>query len=678
MADNYSILLVGLKAGEQKFVSSHLSGLGHRITSAKDRVDAGKILADQEIHLAYLQSATDDPAVKELAEFSRSFPKVPIILICGQPNGDLILSAWRAGAADILFTPPTSQSLDASLQQVKTKMVSHNLENAAAMQGRFFYLDETGKDCWVTITPPKFTIGRSSGNSLVMGQMGISRSHAEIEVQNEEYILRDLGSKQGTYLNGVRVEESRLENGDRVQLGGPQGISLEFHTGDLLQSLLGASDSRSKINLSVRGFKEVGMLFAAFQALSSIPVLDDLLALVVDTAIELTGAERGFIMLKEGSGDLNFRCARNNRKASLDGSFFHTSRLVPYDVFKTGRSVVIQDLDIGDGPDDHSATRRLGLRSISCVPLRYMTVHESDSASDVGNSETIGVLYVDSATISAGLSSTRVNALEALAMEAAMAIYNARLFKDSQDKRKMDEQLAIAQEIQRALLPQPNRDLPYLKACSQNLPCHQIGGDYFDYFNLEDGRFGFVVGDVAGKGMPAALLASLIQGIFTAQTFLDSPLPVIISNVNRNLAQRGTGNRFVTFFAGIMDSEGNCTYVNAGHNPPIVLSRDGSMKELTVGGMVLGLFSEVSYEADTVKLQPDDHLVLFTDGVVEALNSEGEEFGMERLVALLRANAKAATPEILARLQDAVVSFSAHAPQHDDITMMILGYRESA
>jgi len=677
MTDNYSILLIGLKTNEEESVSSHFSGLGHGISTAQNNVDAGKILSDQEIQLVYLQSSSDDQAVNELEEFTRNFPSLPIILICARPDGDLILNAWRADATDILFAPLTAQSLDVSLQQAVKKMTSHDLDHTKSMQPRFFYLDETGKDCWATITPPRFTIGRSSDNSLVMGQMGISRSHAEVVVQNEEYLLRDLGSKQGTYLNGTRVEESHLENGDRVQLGGPQGLSLEFHEGDLLQSLLGVSDSKARINLSVRGFKEVGMLFAAFQALSSIPVLDDLLALVVDTAIELTGAERGFIMLKEESGDLTFRCARNNRKATLDGSFFHVSHSVPDGVFKKGRSIVIHDLDTTDESGDHSDTRRLGLRSISCVPLRYLTVRESDSVSDVGSSEIIGVLYVDSANISAGLTNTRLNALEALAMEAAMAIYNARLFKDSQDKRKMDEQLAIAQEIQRALLPQPERTLPYVNACSQNLPCHQIGGDYFDYFNLEDGRFGFVVGDVAGKGMPAALLASLIQGIFTAQTFLDSPLPVIISNVNRSLAQRGTGNRFVTFFAGILDPDGNCTYVNAGHNPPFVLSRDGSMKELTVGGMVLGLFGEVDYEAGTVKLQEDDHLVLFTDGVVEALDSKGEEFGMERLVEFLRANAKTSTPEILARLKDAVISFSAHTPQHDDITMMVLGYRES-
>lgn len=241
----------------------------------------------------------------------------------------------------------------------------------------------------------------------------------------------------------------------------------------------------------------------------------------------------------------------------------------------------------------------------------------------------------------------------------------------------MDEQLAIAREIQQTLLPQPIKDLPYVRAHSQSLPCHEVGGDYFDYFDLEGGRFGFAVGDVAGKGISAALLASLIQGIFSAQTLVDAPLQAMISSVNQNLVQRGTGNRFVTFFFGILDPDGNCTYVNAGHNPPFLLRRDGSMKELTTGGMVLGLFAGAKYDADTVKLQPDDHLVLFTDGVIEARNTAGEEFGMERLVALLHANARTATPEILSCLQAAVLSFSAQAPQHDDITMMILGFRES-
>jgi sigma-B regulation protein RsbU (phosphoserine phosphatase) len=672
----YSILLIGLKDSDNNFVSTYFSQSGHKAVAVKDCTEAQEKSKAQKFDLAYLQASLDGRAVNEFEEAVKHCTSLPVVLICAKPAENLILNAWHAGAADILFLPLTPQSLDASLQWVVKRHIPHKIERSTPLPARFYYIDESGKECWANIHPPRFTIGRGSGNDLILSQMGISRSHAEIVIQNGDYLLHDLGSKQGTYLNGVRVEQAKLSNGDRLQLGGLQGITLSFHEGDLLQSLLGSSDSKHGINLSVRGFKEFGMLFAAFRALSSMPILDDLLALVVDTAIELTGAERGFIMLKEANGELGFRCARNNHKSPLDGSCFQTSRRVPFDVFKTGQPVVINDLDRDDFRPDHSATRQLGLRSISCVPLRYLTVHDAGHLSIIEHVEIIGVLYVDSPNASAGLSKTRVKALETLASEAAMAIYNTRLYKDSQDKRRMEEQLSIAREIQQAILPHPNKDLDFVRACSQNLPCHEVGGDYFDYFNLEGGRFGFAVGDVAGKGMPAALLASLIQGILSAQTLFDAPLPVMISNINRNLAQRGTGSRFVTFFYGILDQDGSCSYVNAGHNAPLLLSRDGSMKELTVGGMVLGLFPEAQYEVDTVKLQPGDHLILFTDGVIEALNTAEEEFGMKRLAELLNANAGASASEILARLQEAVLDFSLNAPQHDDITMMVLGFRE--
>jgi sigma-B regulation protein RsbU (phosphoserine phosphatase) len=677
MGEIYSILLTGLKAPEESFVLDHFARSGHRVVTARDVVEAGEKLRVQTVGVVYLQASADDSAVDELKEATRQFAPLPVVLVCANPGEGVVLDAWHAGASDVLFFPLTSQSLDTSLQRAARQFPLGGLPRATPVHARFFYLDETGKECWASVLPPKFAIGRGSGNNLVLSHMGISRSHAEVLIQQGEYWLRDLGSKQGTCLNGARVDQAKLTDGDRVQIGGPQGMSLIFHEGDVLQSLLGSSDAKPQISLPVRGFREVGMLLAAFRALSSIALLDDLLALIVDTAIELTGAERGFIMLREGNDDLSFRCARDSHKCSLDGSCFQTSRRVPYQVFKTGSRAVIKDLDFVDGSDSHSATRRLGLHSISCVPLRYHAVHDSGNVSGIARSEIIGVLYVDSSKVGAGLSNTRIDALETLASEAAMAIYNARLYKDSQDKHRMEEQLAIAREIQQALLPQPAKDLPYVRARSRNLSCHEVGGDYFDYFNLEGGRFGFALGDVAGKGISAALLASMIQGIFSAQMLFEAPLPAMISNVNRTLAQRGTGNRFVTFFFGILDPDGNCTYVNAGHNPPLLVSRDGSMTELTAGGMVLGLFEGAPYEAGSIKLQPDDHLVLFTDGVIEALNAAGEEFGKERLEVLLQENARSAAPQILGRLEEAVLSFSAHAPQHDDITMMILGFRES-
>jgi serine phosphatase RsbU (regulator of sigma subunit)/pSer/pThr/pTyr-binding forkhead associated (FHA) protein len=676
MADIYSILLTGLNSLEENLTLSHFSRLGHRIVTAGGLVEAKDILKKQKIDLVYLQASTGDRILPDLREINE-FSALPVVLLCPRSAEGLILDAWHAGAADIVLLPLTPQFLDSSLQRGAKQLPSRETERTAPVHARLFYLDDMGGECWANVTSPRFSIGRSSVNDLVLNQMGISRFHAEVLVQDGEYLVHDLGSKLGTLLNGVKVEQAKLTGGDRIQLGGPQGLSLVFHEGDLLQSLLGTTNSKSEISLSVHGFKEIGMLLAALRALSSIPLLDDLLALVVDTAIELTGAERGFIMLKEENSNLSFRCARNNQKRPLDGSDFQTSHRVPHEVFETGRPIVIKDLDYGDRFESHNSTRQLGLRSISCVPLRYMAVHEASDLSTFGRTETIGVLYVDSKSIGAGLSSSRMGALETLASEAAIAIYNARLYKDSQDKRKMDEQLAIAREIQQALLPQPVRDLSFVRAHSQNLPCNEVGGDYFDYFSLEGERFGFALGDVAGKGMSAALLASLIQGILSGQALFDIPLPAMISNVNQNLAKRGTGNRFVTFFFGILDPDGNCTYVNAGHNPPFLVRRDGSLEELTTGGMVLGLFPGAQYESDTIKLQPDDHLVLFTDGVVEALNTAGEEFGKERLEALLHANARVTTPEILDRLQEAVLTFSAKAPQHDDITLMILGYRES-
>ncbi|MBP1623635.1 MAG: serine phosphatase [Acidobacteria bacterium] len=672
----YCILLVGFK-GQQDLAASHFGCAGHRVTSAKDIADAGEKLRDSPADLVYLQPSSEDKAVDELRQLMEGFPGLPVVLVLTQPPASVVLEGWHAGAADVLVTPLGPGSLDASLRQGEKRLLSGGTGTASSMNGRFRYFDELGQEYSANIITPRFTIGRSSTNDLVLGQMGISRSHAEVLFQDGKYLLRDLGSKMGTYLNGTRIEEAVLSNGDRVQLGGLQGMSLFFQHGDLLQSLLSLSDAKSDSSISIRGFKEIGMLLATFRALSSISLLDDLLALVVDTAIQLTGAERGFIMLKEENEQLSFRCARNCNKGALDGSSFQTSRRIPFEVFKTGRRMVISDLDLGDSSGNHEETRRLGLRSISCVPLTYLVLQDSGNVSGIHRMETIGVLYVDSQQIGTSLSKTQIDALETLGSEAAMAIYNARLYKDSQEKRRIEEQLAVAREMQQSLLPQPNKDLPYARAYSQNLPCHEVGGDYFDYFDLDEGSFCFVLGDVAGKGISAALLAAVVQGIFSTQTFLDSPLSTIVSNLNQNLTKRGTGNRFVTSFFGILDSEGNCTYVNAGHNPPILLHPDGTMKELTEGGMVLGLFAGKEYQSDTIKLQPDDHLVLFTDGVLEALNSSGEEFGEERLCALLKANARSTAPEILARVRDSVLAFAANVPQHDDITIMVLGFRES-
>lgn len=674
MPNECSILLLGLK--EQALAADILHRIGYQALLTPELSGRGSDPGAAGLGAVLLQPSDDARAIEELNQVLTRHPGTPVVLVCSEPSVRIALDAWHAGAADVLFSPLTTESLNQGLQHALSRSRSTSVPRDN-VEARFHYLDKTGKEHWIPIVEALFTIGRSTNNSLVLSDSAVSRSQAEVTAQGGEFLLRDLGSKHGTFVNGVRVEQACLRHGDRIRVGGPQGEALTFHRGDLLQSLLAGSGSKAEAGFAVHGFREMGMLLSTFHALSSIPLLDDLLNLVVDTAIEITGAERGFIMLKDNEGKLTSRCARNALRQSMDGSVFRTSRCVPEEVIQTGKRVVITDLNLVDESDIHTSTRRLGVRSISCVPLRCMPFRDSGGYSGIAMIETIGVLYVDSANIGGGMTQARIDALDTLASEAAMAIYNARLYKESREKQKLEEDLAIAREIQQALLPPADKALPFVAASSFNLPCREVGGDYFDYFELEGGRLGFALGDVAGKGMPAAILASMLQGIFCAQTLLDLPLPNMIANINCSLAKRGTGSRFVTFFFGILDPEGCCRYTNAGHNPPIIIRTDGSMQELTEGGMVLGLFPHAEYQSGTVRLGPGDHLVLFTDGVLEARNSAGEEFGDARIRRLLQENARSTAAGLLRNLKDQLAAFSANTPQHDDITMMVLGYREA-
>lgn len=672
MAASYRILLAGLRPADQALAYEYLAAAGHLVST----------VAGPEQLAEGIRAPAPDLVFLNIEAGARLHPEVlghcggaAVVVLADRPSAELALEAWRRGAADLLPLPLTPRALEESLGRIARRLQPGEPQRRIGVRGRLRYLDGVGKEHWAAVIPPRFTIGRSSENDLVLPDMNVSRFHAEIRVQDDLHVLRDLGSKHGTWVNGIRVQEKELAPGDRIHLGGPQGVSLSFHAGDLLQSLLGTREAVSGAGLSIRGFREMGLLLSTLRAVSSIPLLDDLLSLVVDTAVELTGAERGFIMLKERDGSLSFRCARNSYKQPLDGTSFKTSRRVPREVFETGKRKVITDLDLDD-LGNHSSTRQLGVRSIVCVPLQYRALHDAGTRSGEERAETIGVLYVDSPTITESLSAAHVDALETLASEAAMAIYNARLFKESEEKRRMEGELAVAREIQQSLLPAPERSLPFACACSRNLPCREVGGDYFDYFEMPGGAFGFALGDVAGKGMPAALLTSMLQGIFSAQSQLGLPLDGLIANVNRNLVRRATGNRFVTLFFGILDAAGVLTYTNAGHNPPLLVRPGAPLQELTEGGMVLGIFPDAAYESRTVRLEPRDHLVLFTDGVVEARNRDEEEFGDERLRALLEAHAGASSSQIVRRIEEAVAAFSAGTPQHDDITMMVVGYRE--
>lgn len=520
----------------------------------------------------------------------------------------------------------------------------------------------------VTIDKAHFAIGRRETNDLRLVGNEISRDHAEIVMNGGEFLLRDRGSRYGTFVNGELVTERRLRHGDRVRLGRTGGAELVFLLGDEPD----VADRVATTSTVIGDLRQIAVLLEGLRALGSGRVLDDVLALVMDAAIEVSRAERGFIMLADADGRLEFKLARGRGRQTLPGRTFETSRKIPEQVFERGESLIIADLLDGELADLHRGTVKLGIRHVLCVPLKL--VRYLDQADRVAEERPIGVLYLDSRERGTLLSDATRTALETLATEAAVAIENARLYREALEKARLEHDMRIAAEIQQALLPRAVYSGDYVDAVAAMIPCRAVGGDFYDYIELAAGRFGFALGDVAGKGAPAALLSSMLGGIFLAQAMSTDDPATTVSRVNHCLVRRAIEARFVTLFYGVLAPDGRLVACNAGHNPPLVF-RSGEIVRLDQGGPILGLFDGVQFEETAVGLDPGDFVVLFSDGISEALSAGGEEFGEARIVEAVRSVPEAEPRPVLEAIFEAVRTFTAGTPQGDDVTAMVVRYR---
>jgi phosphoserine phosphatase RsbU/P len=516
----------------------------------------------------------------------------------------------------------------------------------------------------VPISKGHFEIGRRETNDLRLAGSEVSRDHAEIETQDNQFLIRDRNSRYGTYVNGDQVTERALVHGDRIRLGRTGGAEMVFLLAETAPAMERATTT------AIGDLRQIAALLEGLRALGSGRVLDDVLALVLDSAIEVSGAERGFIML-EGESGLDFKMARSRGRSSIPAGTFATSRKIPEEVFRTGEPRIVADLLDGDLANVHMGTVALGIRNVLCVPLRL--VRYLDRAEAVGEERRIGVLYLDSREKGSLLSNSTRAALETLATEAAVAIENARLYRETMEKARMEQEMRIAAEIQQALLPKAGRSGAYFRAAAASLPCRSIGGDFYDYVDLIDGSFGFALGDVAGKGPPAALLSAMMQGIFAAQAAgADSPSRTI-AKVNLALYRRGIESRFVTLMYGSLQADGRLLYCNAGHNPPLVVGKNG-FRRLECGGPIVGLFESANYEEETVTLAKGDWLIVFSDGVSEALSASGEEYGEGRILTCVQRNLALEPQKLLEAVFTDVREFARGAAQNDDITAMVLHY----
>jgi serine phosphatase RsbU (regulator of sigma subunit)/pSer/pThr/pTyr-binding forkhead associated (FHA) protein len=521
---------------------------------------------------------------------------------------------------------------------------------------------DAGRPRFVPIEKPVFTIGRRSGNDLHLMGSDVSRDHAEIAQTGGTYLVRDRGSRYGTFVNGTQITEHPLSHGDRIQLGRTGGAELVFLLDD-------SPVERQSTASAVGDLRQVAALLEGLRALGSGRVLDEVLALVLDSAIELTGAERGFIMLANEAGELEMKLARARGHVTLPGTRFETSRKIPEEVFATGEPKTVEDLrELGNL---HEHTVHFGIRYVLCTPLRLVRYVDREDAS--AEQKRIGVLYLDGREKGTLTSKATMAALDTLATEAAVAIENARLYRDSMEKARIEQELKIASQIQQSLLPRGRKQGSFFDAMGASVACRAIGGDFFDYLDLSDGRFGFALGDVAGKGPPAALLTAVLQGIFAAHTFVEVEPNVTLSRVNVALIHRSIESRFATVFFGVLDAKGRLTYCNAGHNAPFLIGRRG-VRRLDEGGLIVGMFEHAMYEQETVQLDEGDIIVVVSDGVSEALSASGEEFGDARLQAAVTPWIGESPDVILERLLAGVREFTKGAVQNDDVTALVVKF----
>jgi serine phosphatase RsbU (regulator of sigma subunit) len=565
-----------------------------------------------------------------------------------------------------------------------------------AEQARLMVQDGTGTHPVVLETIP-FSIGRNRENQLVLSDADVSRQHAEITRDGDRYILTDRNSRFGTYVNGRKIEGPHaLAHGDHIQVGTTARPPLEFQivSSEITRTMRagggaaggGATTSSTVAGGTIDGLdpaalragsgsgggRSMDMLGKALNALVEGRVLEEVLGIVVDQAIQLSGAERGFVMLAGADGRLEIRMARGRRGFQLEDSAFRHSEKIPQEVFGTGRLVYKDDLFETAG---HEHTAEIGIRSALCCPLPRVRGLDAPTASVAEALKPLGAIYVDSRGRGRLAARELHTAFEQLAAEAAVAIEYARLVGEAQEKARIEQELRLAAGLQQALLPPPRLVSGPFELAGLTIPCRAVGGDFYEYTELAGGRLGFALGDVSGKGPPAALMAALIQGILASHAEDEKGPGATLARLNRTLVSRSVGSRFATMAFAVAEPGGRLAVSNAGHNPTYVVRADGRLEGLDKGGLPLGIFPEADYEQETIGLEPDDTVVLFSDGVTEAANRAQDQFEDERLRACL-SGARGLPPEqVLDRIVDAVNEFVGDEAQADDITVLVVRYR---
>ncbi len=532
------------------------------------------------------------------------------------------------------------------------------------------YSDSDGQHT-VVLDRVSTSIGRSPGQDVVLREPAVSRRHAVIERDGDNYTVVDQKSTHGTFLNGVRVEQAELKPGDQLQMGSLHGPKLRFHSpradqapvsaghstfGDLFSSMEGFRLPADQDHPATREIEQLNWLLRAARQLNEGGAIEDILGVLLQLTLQLTGVERGFVFLFE-DGEMRFAqgLGPDGKIARDDSTISHRAM---QKAIESEMKFSVSDTLSDQRTSEWSSVMANKIRSIYCIPLRKRIVPNEPV-------HLIGLLYLDSQIRPGSLTEVDHQLLDTIATEASALLHNALLAEAESKARQAREELAIAARIHSSLMSAALPALPYAQLQAKTIPCLAIGGDFYDVVVLDDCVCVTVV-DVSGKGVSAAIVAATLQGILHAQLLAGQSFEGIAAMVNQFLCTRNVG-KYATMIALRLFPDGHIEYLNCGHILPVSIVGAG-VRLLEAGNLIVGLIAGASYSSAFDRLQTGERLLLATDGITEAENKVGELFGYDGL-----SDAAHRHREIDAIL-DCVGKFHAPNPAQDDCTLVEIRY----
>ena len=525
-------------------------------------------------------------------------------------------------------------------------------------------------------------IGRSNECGVVLEHPQVSREHAQVSRAAGEFVIEDLRSRHGTFLNGRRLEEAAtLSDGDVISV---RGFALRFRLDDdegptavglptVAVEDLGESDPvimstldviSTEAMAEVRPEAKLRALLEISRSIQSTLSIEELLPQVLDSILRIfSQAEHGFVVLKEAaSGEFVPKAWRS--RGSAPSERVRLSRTVLRRAIDRREAILSRDTALDENLNSSESISDLGIRSILCAPLMGQT------------RQPLGVLQVHSGQRGRRFTASDLEVLVNVAGIMAMAIENVRLHDDEMEAARIRRETELAWDVQRRFLPARTPTVGGYGFFHSYQAARSVGGDYAGFIALPEGRLGIALGDVSGKGIPAAMLMARLSSEVRYALLMAADPGSALTLVNQSLAEAEIDDKFVSLVIMVLEpGTSRLTIANAGHPFPILCRADGGLEEIgqEAAGLPLNVSLDpaVQYENIEVSLERGSSVVIYSDGISEAREAGGTMFGLGRLLDVCRGAGTAI--DLGERINDAVEGFVAGAPQHDDTSLICLG-----